>query len=145
MDKYAPKPLIEEHYHIQHLIDVQQKRSNDKIYHQNKAKEDQERENTINEAKWFVLTDFFCTDCDKDFIAQAVKEIEQDWSCSNQRVAFYKTKCFCGKWCIRYITDKFRDPYWFKSRAVRADRIKYHDDLLQPFESGYSLLYGHKR
>lgn len=144
MDKYSPKPQIEEHYHIRHLIEMQEKRSSDRISYQLKDKESAERNDDINKSNIFVLTDFFCADCLKDFKAQSVRQVENDWSCSTQSIAFYKTKCFCGKWCIRLITDKFKDAYWTKSKAVRADRGKHMMDILQPFETGYNLLYGKK-
>lgn len=138
----TPRPNVEQHYHIRDLIEKQEKRASERNYYRDKAKEYQEREDLIKDAKGMVLTDFWCTDCDKDFKAMAVKQIEVDWSNSTQGIAFYKTKCFCGKWCIRLITDKNRDAYWLKSKGVQADRGKHFADLIQPYETNFNLLYG---
>lgn len=144
MDKHAPKPLIEEHYHIRDLIERQEKRSNDRIYHQDQAKAKAERSDLIKEAKSIDLLDFWCRACKKDFKGVAIKQVETDWSCPTQSIAFYKTKCFEGHWCIRHITDKFNDPYWMNSKLVSLDRGNHYADIIQPFETGYSMLYGGK-
>lgn len=142
--EHTPRPEIEHHYHIRELIENQEKRSSDRTQHRDKEKLAQEREDLIKDSKPFTLTDFWCNDCKEDFKAQSIREVEVDWSNESQRIAFYKTKHWCGKWCMRLITDRNRDPYWFKSKAVRADRGKHHNDLLQPFETGFNLLYGKK-
>lgn len=143
MRKHEPKPLIEEHYHIQELIDRQEKRTEEKNYHREKAKEKEEREKLIADAKPVEDKDFFCRHCQDDFTCQSVLQIEVDWSNSAQRIAFYKAKHKkCGNWCIRLVTDRQRDGYWIRSRRVRADQGKHHNDLLQPFETGFNLLYG---
>lgn len=142
--KYGPKPIIEEHYHIQSLIDGQQKRSDDRNYHRDKEKEREERGKLIKDSRMMVATDFWCEGCKKDFKSMAVLQVESDWSCSGQDIAFYKTKCYCGKWCIRFVTDKNKDAYWIKSRTVRAEQGKYANDLIQPYQTGFNLLYGKK-
>jgi len=137
----TPRPLIEDHYHIRMLIEGQEKRSADRTYHLEKGKNKAERQDLINEAKPFVLTEFYCQKCREDFKAQAIKEVEIDWSNSNQFIAFYKTKCFEGHWCIRLITDKHRDGYWTKSKAVLRDRGVHYKDTIQPHETGFNMLY----
>ncbi len=144
MSKYGPKPLVEEHHHIQDLIDRQQKRADDRTYHRNQDKQKSERNDLIKEAKIVIVTDFWCEMCKKDFKSMAIKQIEIDWSCSEQNIAFYKTKCECGKWCIRLITDKERDAFWFRSKLVALDRGNHFADIIQPFETGFNLLYGKK-
>ena len=144
MKDYSPRPNIEQHYHIRELIERQDKRSNDRIYHQERQATKDEREKLIADNKVKELVDFHCSDCKTDFKGEAIKQVEVDWSNETQNIAFYKTKCFCGKWCIRHITDRFRDAYWFKSRNVALDRGRHHNDILQPFETGYNLLYGKK-
>lgn len=139
-----PRPEVEQHYHIRELIDRQEKRTADRNYHREQAKEMGEREALIADAKPVCLTDFWCSDCQKDFKSVAIKQVEIDWSNTKQNIAFYKTKCFCGKWAIRFITDKNRDGYWVRSRAVGADRGKFHNDLIQPHQSGFNLLFGKK-
>lgn len=144
MSKYDPKPEIERHYHIQELIDRQQKRVDDREYHRNKLKENEERNDLIRDAKLVVVTDFYCEDCREDFKSMAVKQVEIDWSNTAQDIAFYKAKCDCGKWCIRHITDKFKDGFWSKSRLVAIDRGSHYKDTVQPWETGFNLLYGKK-
>lgn len=141
---YIPRPNIEHHYHIQELIDAQEKRANDRIYHRNKIKEQQDREDIIKDNKVFCKTDFWCDECKQDFQAQTIKEVEEDWSCLSQRIAFYKTKCERGHWCIRLITDRELDGFWSKSKKVSLDRGNHSNDTIQPFEIGFNMLYGKK-
>lgn len=140
--EHTPRPEIEHHYYIQGLIESQEKRTADRLYHRNRLKTLEERNDLIKDNKPLELKDFFCTDCNKDFFSVAVKQEEVDWSNPTQTIAFYKTKCWCGKWCIRYITDKNADPFWTKSRRMRAEHAKYAIDLLQPHETGFNLQYG---
>lgn len=144
MSKYVgPVPLIEEHYHIKELIDRQQKRSDDRTYHREKAKEAEERQKIIDDSQMVVATDFHCDHCNKDFKAMAVLQVEIDWTNERQSIAFYKSKHrACGRWAIRLVTDKQRDGFYIKSRAMRIQQGIYHNDILQPFENGYNLLYG---
>lgn len=144
MDKYSPRPEIERHYHIDELITNQERRVADRNLHREKGKEREERESLIKDGKSLVLTDFWCESCQKDFRAEAVKQIEEDWSNVSQRISFYRTKCWCGRWCLRLVTDKWRDAFWFKSKAVRVDRARNNNDMIQPHETGFNLLYGKK-
>ena len=144
MSKYDPKPLIEYHYHIQDLIDKQEKRAQDRIYHREKEKDRSERESLIADTKTVQVMDFWCNECKEDFKSVAIKQIEDDWSNRNQRIAFYKTKCFHGHWCMRLITDKEKDAYWARSLNVARDRSKHHNDIIQPFEEGFNMLFGKK-
>jgi len=141
--EHAPRPEIEQHYHIKHLIESQEKRADDRTYHRNKEKALKEREDLIKDAKRLVLTDFWCDTCKLDFKAMAWKQVENDWY-ANHRNAYYKTKCFKGHWCIRLITDKWKDGFFTKSRAISKDRGKYFNDIVQPSDTGYQLLYGKK-
>lgn len=48
----------------------------------------------------------------------------------------------CGRELIRLLGDKANlDPYFRLSRRVHADRVKYANDLLQPGDPGFDLLY----
>lgn len=140
----TPHPLVEDHYHIQDLINAQEKRHADRLYHRNRVKDLDDRDSLIADSKLMTVTDFYCDRCGKDFKTQAVRQIETDWTNSKQKVAYYKTKCFVGHWCIRLITDRHRDSFWSKSKFVVLDRGKGHNDALQPFETGFNLLYGKK-
>lgn len=138
-----PHPLIEDHYHIQMLFESQEKKAADRAFHKERIKEREDRDDLIKSAEGFVTTDFYCSECKLDFKSQAIKQIEEDWS-ANQRIAYYKTKCFKGHWCMRLITDKEKDGYYQKSRMIAKQRGMYHNDILQPFETNYNLVYGKK-
>lgn len=137
----SPHPLIEDHYHIKELIDAQEIRSTDRTEHRNRQKERAERDELITEAKIFDTKDFWCDTCNVDFVAQAVKQIEEDWN-ADQRISFYKTKCWKGHWCIRLVTDKYKDGFYYKSRFMALDRGNHFADTVQPFETGFNMLYG---
>jgi hypothetical protein len=85
------------------------------------------------------LLDFYCEDCKREFYARARKHIDS-WS----HFASYKIKHTCGAWCSRHITDRSKDRYFIKSRFLARQRVEQHNDLLQPFESGFNMLYGKK-
>ncbi len=140
---HTPHPLIEDHYHIRELIEAQEKRHDERLYSRDKAKAKQEREELIADAKRLVLTDFWCDRCKEDFKGMAWKQVVQDWY-TDSRSAFYKTKCFKGHWCIRLITDKYKDGFFVKSRKLAHERGKYHNDIIQPGDTNYQLLYGKK-
>lgn len=142
--KHEPKPLIEHHYHIQELIDSQEKRTQDRNYHRERTKQLEDREDYIKDSKFVTTTDFFCTRCRQDFKAQAVRQIEIDWSNEKQRIAFYKSKCDKGHWCIRLITDRFMDGFYKTSKLLAVDRANHKLDTLQPWEEGFNTMYGKK-
>lgn len=143
--KHEPKPLIEEHWHIQNLIKSQQKRAEEREYYRSQAKDKTLRGDLITDSQEFTPKDFFCKKCDVDFISLAHKQVEIDWTNTDQSIAFYKTKHKkCGTWVMRYVTDRLKDPYWQLSKVVATDRGKHSLDLLQPFENNYNLVYGKK-
>jgi len=139
---YAPRPPVESHYHIEELIRLQEKRASDRMYHQERKKVDEERDAEISEAKLKEVKPFYCSSCRKDFVSETVRQIETDWNNTRQRIAFYKSKCMCGKWAMRLITDKWQDSYWYRSQVVARDRGEHHNDMVQSFETGFNLLYG---
>lgn len=143
MRDYAPKPLVEEHYHIQELIEAQEKRSDERQYFRDKERNREERQKQIDNAKMVVATDFHCWRCSQDFKQNAVLNVELDWSNPTQYIAFYKGKHRkCGNWCIRLVTDKHQDGFWMRSKAVKREQGEHFADLLQPYETGFNLLYG---
>ena len=144
MKRHEPETGVEMHPHIKMLIESQEKRSQDRITHQDRAKAHAEREEEIIIQKSYGIIEFWCDQCQEDFANFAHKHVEVDWSNSGQRVAYYKSKHDCGNWVIRHITDKNDDPYWFESRSIATDRGEHHNDLIQPFETGYNLLFGRK-
>lgn len=143
---YGPKTNVEQHHHIEDLIEGQKKRTEDRHYHQERIKKAEEREKDMREAKLLQVVDFHCRHCRVDFTSTAMAQVEIDWSNPTQRIAFYKMKHKeCGNWCIRHITDKWKDAFWSLSRKVNNDRSKFHNDLIQPYEEGFNLLYGKPR
>lgn len=139
---YGPKPLVEDHYHIQELIDAQEKRIYDRTTYRDRDKLNAEREDMIKEAQLVVVTDFWCQKCRKDFKSMSIKESYIDWTNSTQRIAFYRSKCDKGHWCIRLITDRQRDGFWVRSKLCALDKGNHQLDLVQPHETGYYMLYG---
>lgn len=140
----VPHPEIENHYHIQELFYAQEKRVADRQYHRNRIKESEERESLIKDSKQVCVTDFWCDKCKQDFKSQTIREVETDWSNTDQRIAFYRSKCDKGHWCIRLITDRHRDGFFVKSKLIALDRGNHFADIIQPFETNYNLLYGKK-
>lgn len=141
---HAPHPEVENHYHIRKLIESQEKRVADREYHRTRLKDLEDRNDYIKDAQFGVITDFWCDRCQQDFKSQAIKQVEVDWTNSQQRIAFYKTKCFQGHWCMRLITDRHKDQFWQKSKLVALDRGNHYADTVQPYETGLNLLYGKK-
>lgn len=141
---HTPRPEVENHPHIRMLIERQEKKTKDRVIHRDRDKQVAERQEEIDKAKEWDVIEFFCAYCQEDFAHFANKQVETDWSNTNQKIAFYKGKHDCGEWAIRHITDKFSDPYWLESPQVARDRGSHFADLLQPFETNYQLLYGRK-
>ena len=140
----TPHPSIEDHPHIRMLWEGQDKRVKDRTYHREKEKNAQDRMDSIKAAKWKEILPFWCNSCSKDFLAEGIKEVEQDWSNPSQYISFYRAKCDRGHWCMRLITDRRRDTYFYRSKAVARDRALHHVDTIQSWETGFNLLYGRK-
>ena len=138
--EHTPRPDIEQHYHIRELIERQEKRSEDRTYSRDKKKHLEERNAEIKAAKYVDVIDYWCDSCKKDFKSISIKQVEKDWN-QEQSNALYKTKCECGKWCIRLITDRHRDGYFIKSRLLAIDRGSHHNDTIQPWQTGFNMLY----
>jgi hypothetical protein len=140
--KHEPKPDVEYHYHIEELISRQEKRTDDRNYHRDRAKLAQERMDLIKDGQARILTDFWCDKCQIDLKGEAIKQVEVDWSNPTQYIAFYRTKCYKGHFVTRLITDRHKDLFWFKSRGVARDRGRHYADTVQPHETGFNMLYG---
>lgn len=137
--KENPHPVVEDHYHIQELIAAQTKRANERTRWQDFKKQEDATLKGIAGFKNVELLDFYCPTCKHDFVARAAKQIDA-WDV----IAYYKIKHRCGTWCIRHITDRWRDPYFYRSRKVAYDRGVNHNNLVQSFETNFNLLYGKK-
>lgn len=138
---YGPKPLIEEHYHIQDLINGQQKRVDDREFHRIRIKNLAERTEDIKKANAREVKGFWCQECKADFFGETIKQVETDWTCPTQYIAFYRAKCPKGHWCARHITDQHKDGYHVRSRRIALDRGIHYADTLQPHQTGFNLLY----
>ena len=135
----TPRPEIEHHFHIRDLIEGQEKRTADVDYHRSRIKGNEERDKEITLAKVVEIKDFWCNECEEDFTTVGMKHIDS-WT----PIAYYKTKHECGNWCMRHITDKHKDVYWFESMKVAKDKASHSVDMLQPHESNFQLMYGKK-
>jgi hypothetical protein len=135
--KHTPKPLIEEHYHIQELIEGQEKRSSERARHRDIEKQRDEFVKGIEGFKDIETLDFYCVRCGVDFIARAKKQVDS-WG----EVAYYKTKHTCGCWAIRHITDRHKDMYFSKSKILQKQRVDQFSDTLQEYQEGFNMLYG---
>ena len=142
VDKYmneTPHPLVEDHYHVRHLIEQQERRTADKIKWRELKKQEDGFLKWCDGFKDIETFAFWCSHCDIDFTARARKQIDS-WD----NIAYYKIKHRCGTWSIRLITDRELDPYFYRSRRVAIDRGQATNDMLQPFQTGFNMVYGKK-
>lgn len=133
----SPHPLIEDHYHIRELIEAQQKRAADRTNWQEQKKNIDAFQKYVDGFKNVELLDFYCERCEVDFVGRARKQVDS-WD----QLAYYKIKHRCGTWCMRLITHRFRDKYFFRSKKVAYDRSVNSKEMLQPFQTGYNMMYG---
>ena len=86
---------------------------------------------------------FYCRACKKDYFPKRVVKVEQqDWN-TGGTFRFWRSK-HCGIWNVRLITQKIKDKFFIKSPSVCRDRRRFKEDMLQPTESGFQMLYGAK-
>lgn len=142
--EHVPRPNVEHHPHIRALIESQEKRTADREQFRARDKQNSEREEIIADAKKMATIDIWCDKCRTDSKGVAVLQVETDWSNPRQRIAFYRMKCFKGHWCMRYVTDRMRDPFFIKSKAIRKMQGDHYADTLQEYQSGFQMLYGRK-
>lgn len=140
--RYSPRPAIEEHHHIRELISRQEERTADRTRHREREKALAERSEEIAKSPPAKMEVFYCAKCGEDFVHAALRQVEADFESPELLHAFYRAKCRAGHWVIRLVTDRHRDAYWARSKAVARDKAAHAQDLLQPFEEGFQLLYG---
>jgi len=86
---------------------------------------------------------FYCKVCKKDYFPKRVVKVEQnDWN-TGGTFRFWRSK-HCGTWNVRLITQKLHDKFFIKSPSVCRDRRLNANDLIQPFQTGFNMLYGGK-
>lgn len=98
-----------------------------------------DRMNAIREAKRVDRLAFWCDNCHKDFISIAYKQVRQPKG--QLPIAWHVGKCPCGYKALRYITDKGADPYYYKSFYMKLERVKLSNDLVQPGDPRFRILY----
>jgi hypothetical protein len=78
---------------------------------------------------------FYCKKCGLDQDLLAIKS-------GNRYGDWFEAKCRkCSSKLKRYITGKEHDPYYFESKRVKIDRLKFSRDLIQPGQSGFQTFY----
>ncbi len=86
---------------------------------------------------------FYCKVCKKDYFPKRIVKVEQnDWN-TGGTFRFWRSK-HCGTWNVRLITQKIKDKFFIKSPSVCRDRRLHKNDLIQPTETGFDMLYGKK-
>ncbi len=83
---------------------------------------------------------FYCSKCKKDYFPRRIVKVEQnDWN-TGGTFRFWRSK-HCGIWNIRLITQKIKDKFFIKSPSVCRDRRLHQLDMLQPFQTGFDMMY----
>jgi len=95
----------------------------------------------IRDAYENTRMDFWCEECEKDFTADAYKVIGE---AGRWPVAWYVGLCPENHKCIRYITDKENDSYYWKSKMIREQRHEMEDAMLIPSDPRFKLVYPEK-
>lgn len=97
------------------------------------------RRDEILAAPPYTDTAFWCDYCERDFEGKGHKEVRVP--VGSVWLAYYVGICPCGKHSLRYITDKLKDPYFYKSLTVRVQQRLFPDEMLQPWQPRFKLLY----
>lgn len=86
---------------------------------------------------------FYCSKCKQDYFPKRIVKVEQnDWN-TGGTFRFWRSK-HCGVWNVRLITQKIKDKFFIKSPSVCRDRRLHQLDMLQPFQTGFDMMYGKK-
>lgn len=89
----------------------------------------------VREAPPTQRMDFFCFVCCKDMTAVGSKQAHTNG------MGTYNAQCPLGHNVVRYITNKWKDPYWNASLKVRKDRELYADAMLTPADPRFKIVY----
>lgn len=104
-----------------------------------KARDELKKELDVDEV--IPASIFYCKECKKDYFPKRVVKVEQnDWN-TGGKFRFWRSK-HCGVWNARLISQKIHDKFFIKSPSVCRDRRINKNDLIQPFETGFNMLYG---
>lgn len=99
-----------------------------------------DRDKTIADAPSTTITTFWCRKCRKDRDGLGEKRVI---SWDGESFAYYHSYRLCHS-LRRYITDRHIDPYWRESRELKKQRAIHAQDILQPGDDGFDMLYSHK-
>lgn len=96
----------------------------------------------VNSETKRIVINFWCRKCRIDW-----KVIAKKYWLNTVFGEVWAAKCDeCGKLMVRLINDAPNDPYFRLSFKVKAERIKYANDVLQPNDPNFDILYPqHKR
>lgn len=93
----------------------------------------------IKNAPERVRTSFFCDQCDADWDGPGYKQVR--WPTYSLWYAYYIGYCPKRHPCVRRITDKFNDPYFYKSYIIRKEQARMSDDLLPDWHPRFKYVY----
>lgn len=89
---------------------------------------------------------FFCEECQEDFVSPAYKVVHRFYG---DYIVTYRAiheenedDEECGEECIRLVTHRDHDPYYWLSDKVNRERNEYSVDLLQAEQYGFKTHYG---
>lgn len=115
-------------------------------------KKRQERIAEIEQAPQVRLYEFWCDECQEDYIAEAHKHSNRygydltfgtPYEIETPQ-AWYTSKCTKGHENVRRITDKLNDPYYARSMKVRREVMEHADDFLTPDDPRFKIVYPDK-
>lgn len=111
-----------------------------------KSRPYRERVREVNDAYQIVpRMDFWCDGCGGhdeskgDIVAVGRKDAK--YPSGQLPIARYVGECPRGHLVIRHITEKNRDPYYYKSLKMKRERAMAADDLLQPSDPRFKQVY----
>jgi hypothetical protein len=129
------------HHQVDKLERLVDRNTNERAKDKEEKDRKYDRERLIADSKDNVTSAYWCSKCKKDYQAPSRRFIETDWN-TGDNIAYYVSHCPKRHINKRFITDRLFDPYYRSSRMLQVQRIDYQKDLIQPFQSGYNMLYG---
>ncbi len=127
---------------VKRLIDRVDRRKEERDRELASTQAYRDRTRAIRDAKNVDVTGFWCADCKRDFQGVGIKQIREP--AGMYPIAWYRGTCPRGHQTIRYITDKDHDPFYFLSVELAHERARLDDDLLQPSDPRFRLVYPDK-
>jgi len=97
------------------------------------------RMSDITSARESTRTSFFCETCDADFDGMGYKQVR--WPKGTLWFAYYLGFCPKRHPCVRRITDRLSDPYFYKSYVVRKQQAKHGDEFLPHWHPRFKVVY----